>query len=159
MHCIRRRHAFSLPSFAALSLTLLVSSLTPSLAQAREFVSIKNNSVNVRDKPNTRAPIQWELSKGYPLQVTQKQGQWLRVKDHESTLGWVHSPLTNKTPHMVVKASSANMRSGPGQNYRLVRKLDQGDILSTLQKQNGWTKVKREGGQTGWVAQNLLWGW
>ncbi len=54
---------------AALALPLLM----PAGVQAREFVSIKGNAVNVREKPSTRSATLWELGRGYPLQVQQRK--------------------------------------------------------------------------------------
>ncbi|MGD9759048.1 MAG: SH3 domain-containing protein, partial [Comamonas sp.] len=80
-------------------------------------------------------------------------------KDYESTLGWVHAPLTSKSPHMVVTARTANLRSGPGQKHKSVGKLEQHEVLQTLKKQGSWAQVQRSNGQSGWVAKNLVWGW
>ena len=154
-----RTAATTAATSALIALGALTTSLLPAVAQAQEFVSINGKSVNVREKPSTRSATQWELSRGYPLQVTKRQGQWLRVKDHEATLGWVHAPLTGKTPHMVVTARSANLRSGPGQKHGRVGRLEQHELLRTLKKQGGWVQVRRDNGQSGWVAQNLVWGW
>nr|WP_261794572.1 SH3 domain-containing protein [Comamonas testosteroni] len=144
---------------AAIALTAFTTALLPVAAQAQEYVSIKGNSVNVREKPSTRSSTLWQLSKGYPLQVTQRRGQWLRVKDYEATLGWVHAPLTVKAPHMVVTARTANLRSGPGTSHRRVTQLKQYEIVQTLKKQGSWAQVQRSNGQNGWVARNLMWGW
>ncbi|WP_027014871.1 SH3 domain-containing protein [Comamonas composti] len=136
------------------------TALTPLQAQAREFVSIKSSTANVRDKPSTKGTsILWELGKGYPLQVANRQGKWLRVKDHESTLGWVHSSLTHKTPHLLVTAPTANLRAGPGTQHRRVGRLEQNEIVRTLKKQGNWAQVKRDNGQQGWVSRKLAWGW
>ncbi|CAB5716408.1 SH3 domain-containing protein [Delftia tsuruhatensis] len=144
---------------ATATFAILTSILAPAAAQAREFVSIKGASVNVRAQPTTRSATLWELGKGYPLQVVQRKGQWLRVKDNETTLGWVHAPLTGKTPHMVVTARTANLRAGPGQNHRVVGKLDELEVVRTLRKQGTWAQVQRDNGQKGWVARSLAWGW
>ncbi|RYF53174.1 MAG: peptide-binding protein [Comamonadaceae bacterium] len=133
--------------------------LTAATAQAQSFVSIKGSSVNVRETPSTRSDTLWELGSGYPLQVTQRKGSWLRVRDFESTLGWVYAPLTAKTPHMVVTARTANLRAGPGQRHKVVGKLEQHEVVRTLKKQDGWAHVQRDGGQKGWVARRLAWGW
>jgi SH3-like domain-containing protein len=122
---------------AATALAALTTTLAPAIAQAREFVSVKGASVNVR----------------------QQKGQWLRVKDNETTLGWVHAPLTGKTPHMVVTARTANLRAGPGQNHRVVGRLDELEVVRTLGKQGSWAHVQRDSGQKGWVARSLTWGW
>lgn len=158
MPCNTRRTATWI-SAAAIALAAVSTALLPAAAQAQEFVSIKGNSVNVREKPSTRSATLWELSKGYPLQVTKRQGQWLRVRDYEATLGWVHAPLTHKSPHMVVTARTANLRSGPGPKHGRVAQLKQYEVLQTLKKQGGWAQVQRSNGQSGWVARSLVWGW
>lgn len=144
---------------AATALALVSTALAPVAAQAREFVSVKGHSLNVRAQPTARSATLWELGKGYPLQVVQRKGQWLRVRDNESTLGWVHAPLTGKTPHMVVTARTANLRAGPGKSHRLLGRLDELEVVRTLSKQGAWAHVQRDNGQKGWVARSLTWGW
>lgn len=139
--------------------SLALGTLAPAMASAAEFVSIKGSTVNVREKPNTRSDTLWELGRGYPLQVTQRQGKWLKVRDFESTLGWVHAPLTAKTPHMVITARTANMRSGPGTKFKRVATLEQHEVVRTVKKSGRWAQVRRENGQQGWIAKSLGWGW
>ncbi|WP_442881504.1 SH3 domain-containing protein [Comamonas sp.] len=139
--------------------SLALGALAPAAASAAEFVSIKGSTVNVREKPNTRSDTLWELGRGYPLQVTQRQGKWLKVRDFESTLGWVHAPLTAKTPHMVITARTANMRSGPGTKFKRVATLEQHEVVRTVKKSGRWAQVRRENGQQGWIAKSLGWGW
>ena len=92
--------------------------MLPAAAQAADFVSITGNTVNVRKQPNTRSEVAWELSKGYPLQIEQRQGQWLKVRDFEESLGWVFSPLTGKTPHRVVTPASPTCAPTPARGTR-----------------------------------------
>ena len=139
--------------------SLALGALAPAMASAAEFVSIKGSTVNVREKPNTRSDTLWELGRGYPLQVTQRQGKWLKVRDFESSLGWVHAPLTAKTPHLVVTARSANLRSGPGKKFKRVARLEQHEVVRTLKHSGGWAQVRRENGQQGWMSKRLGWGW
>ena len=140
--------------------SLALGALAPQLASAAPaYVSIKGESVNIREKPNARSTTLWELGRGYPLQVTQRQGQWLKVRDFESSLGWVHSPMTAKTPHMVITARTANLRSGPGQNFKRLARLEQHEVVRTLKKSGSWAQVRRENGQQGWIAKSLGWGW
>ncbi len=148
-------------SVAALGLAAAaaLSCLPAAAARAQEFVSVKGASVNVREAPTTRSTTLWELASGYPLQVTQRKGQWLRVKDHEATLGWIHAPLTQNVPHMLVTARTANLRAGPGQQHRRVGQLEQHEVVKTLKKSGDWAQVQREGGQQGWIARRLAWGW
>ncbi|RJS94663.1 TIGR04211 family SH3 domain-containing protein [Salinisphaera sp. Q1T1-3] len=51
---------------------------------------------------------------------------------------------------------SINMRSGPGNQYRIDRLLDAGDQLETLSSNNGWTKVRTRDGKVGFVLTRFL---
>lgn len=140
-------------SLAAAALTLAF------LPAQAEFVSIAGNQVNVRTGPSTKTEVAWELSEGYPMKVTRKQGNWLKVQDFEGDLGWVYRPLTQKKAHHIVKAKTANMRSGPGTQHKKVGALEKYDLFKTLDKKNGWVKGKTSSGETGWISKKLLWGW
>ena len=149
-----------------LSLSLLASGVVatalftaPVAAQAQSFVSIKGDKVNVREKPNTHSATLWELGSGYPLQVRQRKGQWLQVRDFESTLGWVHAPLTSKKPYLLITAPQANLRTGPGTQYSRIGRLEQHEVVHTLKKSGRWAHIQRESGQKGWIAKSLAWGW
>lgn len=139
-----------------LSAAALALALVPAHA---EFVSIKGKQVNIRQAASTNAEVSWELTKGYPMKVTQKRGNWLKVRDFEGELGWVYQPLTAKQAHHIVKAPRANMRSGPGAQYKKVGGLVQYDLFQTLEKKSGWVKGKTSEGQVGWISKKLLWGW
>lgn len=143
----------------ALGLVAGLGLAAPSLAQAKEFLSINGKIVNIRAKPTTKSEVAWELVDGYPLQVVERRGQWLKVKDFESTLGWVHRPLTSKEPHYLIKVKTANLRAQPNTQSKVVTKLQQYDIVKTLDKRNGWAKVKTASGKQGWMSQKLGWGW
>ncbi|WP_424953228.1 SH3 domain-containing protein [Comamonas terrigena] len=160
LHRVHRSIRSSLPHALLAAATLAASwTALPSAARAPEFVSVKGNSANVRAQPQARAQVQWELSKGYPLQVTARQGNWLKVRDYESALGWVYRPNTSTQAHHVVKARTANLRNGPGANHRVIGKLEQHEVVRTLEKRAGWAKVRSPSGTQGWVARSLLWGW
>ncbi len=127
--------------------------------QAREMVSVARAEVNMRAGAGTQHATLWTLARGYPLEVTSRRGQWLKVRDFENDTGWVYRPLVGKTPHVVVKSRVANLRSAPGTRGRILGKAVNGDVLRTLEHRNDWVKVQREGGLQGWIARRLLWGW
>ena len=143
----------------ALGLASTVVFSHASVAHAQDFVSIKGASVHVREKPAPRAASLWELGSGYPLQVTQRKPGWLRVKDHEATLGWVNAAQTSKKPHMVITARSVGLRAGPGTQHKQLAKLDQHEVVRTLKKSGSWAQVQRDGGQKGWIPRRQAWGW
>ena len=128
-------------------------------AQAADMVSIKGATVNMRSGPGTNTDVLWELERGYPLQVLQRRGSWLQVKDFENDRGWVARALTGRTPHHIVKAKVANIRSGPGTGFRIVGKAERYDLMRTRSAKPGWVHVERGDGLKGWIAKRLLWGW
>lgn len=128
-------------------------------AHARQMVSVDRPTINMRSGAGTQHDTLWTLSRGYPLQVVGRNGQWLRVRDFENDEGWVYRPLTASKPHFVVKVKTANVRSGPGTRHRIVGKVHYGEVLRTLEHRGSWVRVRQEGGPTGWISRSLLWGW
>ena len=128
------------------------------------MVSVAGEKVNLRKGPSTQYPIIWELGKGFPLRVVGSQGNWLKVSDFESDVGWIYKNLVSSKPHLIVKANKdskarINIRSGPGTTYEIVGKAEYGVVFETLQRRDGWVKVRHESGLTGWIERSLLWGW
>ena len=128
------------------------------------MVSVAGEKVNLRKGPSTQYPIVWELGKGFPLRVVGSKGNWLKVSDFESDVGWIYKKLVSRKPHLIVKSNKnskarINIRSGPGTKYKVVGKAEYGVVFETLQRGNGWVKVRHETGLTGWVKRSLLWGW
>jgi SH3-like domain-containing protein len=144
-------------SFALLAAwSLLIFS---QVASAQSMVSVDRNTVNLRASASTNATILFELGKGYPLQVISRKGSWLEVRDFENDKGWIHRPLVSNTPHLVVKVDSANVRSSPNTNSRILGKVEYGELLRTLDRRSQWVRVQQESGAQGWVSRPLLWGW
>jgi len=132
---------------------------TLSSAMAQSMVSVRGNTLNMRSGPGTNHEVLWELKKGYPLEVVRRQSSWLQVKDFEGDTGWVSASLTSSTPHHIVKSPTANVRSGPGTQHRIVGKANYGDVVRTREKRGTWVRVERAGAPNGWIAKSLLWGW
>lgn len=141
---------------AAVGMSLLT--LASGAAHAQSMVSVKGSTLNMREGPGTNTPVLWELKKGYPLQITQRKGKWVKVSDFEGDTGWVVRSLTGSTPHHIVKSKVANIRSGPGTQHRIVGKASYGDLVRTREKRADWVRVERKEGVGGWIARRLLWG-
>jgi SH3-like domain-containing protein len=144
---------------AAACLATAWAALASTAVHAQQMVSIARDGVNMRAGAGTRHAVNWELAKGYPLRVTARQGQWLKVTDFENDTGWVYRPMTGRTPHHIVSARVANIRSAPSTRARIVGRAEHGEVLRTLAKREGWVKVQQDAGVSGWVSRPLLWGW
>lgn len=150
--------AFATHTLPTLALLGTLAFATPGVL-AQSMVSIQGASVNMRSGPGLKEPVQWTLSKGYPLRVAARRGDWLQVTDFEGDSGWVSRRLTGTTPHHVVKVPQANLRSGPGTGYRKVGEATYGEVFRTVEKRPSWVKLAGDDGRKGWMARSLLWGW
>ncbi|MCU0942306.1 MAG: SH3 domain-containing protein [Hydrogenophaga sp.] len=139
-----------------LAIALSVSTLG---AWAQTMVSVSGSTVNMRERPSLDAAVLWELQRGYPLEVTERRGNWLAVRDFEGDTGWVARSLTGDEPHHIVKSKTLNLRNGPGTDRSIVAELQRGELLKTLEKRRDWVRVERASGETGWVSRRLVWGW
>lgn len=132
--------------------------IASTLAHA-QMVSVARPKINMREGPGRNYTILWELGEGYPLQVIDRRGTWLKVRDFENDSGWVLGKLVNKKPRMIVKKKQINIRSGPGVTHKIVGKASYGEVLSTMKHGKGWVRVKHDSGVVGWVRKDLVWGW
>jgi SH3-like domain-containing protein len=145
-------------------LLLLLTWLMCGQAAGITMVSVAGVKVNLRKGPSTQYPIIWELGKGFPLRVIGSQGNWLKVSDFESDVGWIYKNLVSRKPHLIVKVNKdskarINIRNGPGTKYEVVGMAEYGVVFETLQRKDSWVKVRHETGLTGWIERSLLWGW
>jgi SH3-like domain-containing protein len=150
--------------FRMLFLLLLLTWSVCGQAAGITMVSVAGEKVNLRKGPSTQYPIIWELGKGFPLRVVSSQGNWLKVSDFESDVGWIYKKLISRKAYLIVKTNKnskarINIRSGPGTKYKIVGKAEYGVVFETLKRGNGWVKVRHETGLTGWIKRSLLWGW
>ena len=150
---------FSLSAFGrpvAVTLLALLLLVVPTLAAA-EYVSVQREKVNIRSGPGTDHEILWEVFRGFPLQVTERRGEWARIVDFEGDRGWIYTPLISKTKSMIVKVNTANMRVGPGTNYEVMATVRYGVVFEPVERRRDWIKVQHADGTTGWISDQLLW--
>lgn len=148
------------PLFRRLLLAGMALVLLAGVAEAR-MVCAAAEMVTMHAGPDREQEVLWELGVGYPLQVVEEQGAWLKVIDYQGDSGWVEKEmvLSDKTC-LVVTKPIVNVRSGPGNNYRIVRQAHEGVVFLLLESKGEWAKVlHEEENVTGWVLRTLLWGW
>jgi len=151
-----RRTSLPFVLLAALGL-LLVTLSAPRALAAAEIVSISKDGVNIRSGPSTDHEVLWEVFKGFPLKVVGRKGKWVQVVDFEGDKGWVYGPLLSKSPTVIVKVDTANMRVGPGTNYEVVAQVKYGVVFTPLERQGEWVKVRHADSTVGWIYAPLLW--
>lgn len=142
----------------ALTCTVSLFLLLPSLAFGAQVVSVAKDGVNVRTGPGTDFPVYMELFQGYPLKVEETKGDWIKVTDFENDSGWIYSSLVTPGTTVIVNAQeSINMRAKPDTKAQIVATVDRGVVLTKLSTQGKWVKVQHSQGTVGWIYSPLLW--
>jgi SH3-like domain-containing protein len=129
-----------------------------SCAQAAELVSVAKDGINIRTGPGTNNPVHIEVFEGYPLKVTQKEGNWMKVTDFENDSGWIETSLTRTNDTVIVNTkASANLRAEPNPGSAIVTSIERGVVLKKIGIRDQWLQVRHNSGVTGWIHQTLVW--
>lgn len=127
-------------------------------AFSAEYVSVKGDNVNVRTGAGTNYEVSMELFKGYPLKVISTEGEWLKIVDFENDSGWIHQSLVSEGNTVIVNGNkNVNMRAEPSTNSSVIATVDRGVVLTKLETQGKWLKLKHSTGLIGWIYKPLLW--
>ncbi len=61
-----------------------------------------------------------------------------------------------QSSHYVTDELRVNLRTGAGNDYRITQRIPAGTGLSVLAERGGWTRVRTENGQTGWLPAQYV---
>jgi SH3-like domain-containing protein len=137
-----------------------VIALTIILAQPvwAERLALAVNKANVRSGPGTdKYEVLWEIERYHPLQVIQRQGDWIFFKDFEGDEGWIHIRLVDKTPTVITRKDMVNIRTGPGTDAAIGFQAEKGVPLKVLERKGEWLRIQSAYGDKGWIHRKLVW--
>ena len=123
-------------------------------------VCVNKSGVNLRSGPGTHFRKKRELFKYTPLKRLRSKGKWLQVRDVDGQKHWIHQNLvTAKYKCAIVKVGEANIRSGPGTEYK---EIDYSpsiryETFRVLKLKGSWVTVQDEFEGRGWIYRKLLW--
>jgi SH3-like domain-containing protein len=115
---------------------------------------------NLREGPGTKHDKTWEVYKYMPFKKIGEKGNWYKVSDVDGDTHWIYKKLvTSKIECAVVKVDKANLRTGPGTNYKQspLGPADKYVTFKVIKRQGSWVKVMDELGETGWIFRKLVW--
>ena len=122
------------------------------------FLSLKNDLVNLRQGPSLEYPIKLIYKKKYlPVIVLDRSETLRKIKDLENNTGWIHtSQLTKKKSAINIKDSSLVYKKQTVYS-KPVAKLEIGRLVLVKKCNNKWCKIS-SGKYSGWIYKNSLWG-
>ena len=127
-------------------------------AENLNFLSLKNNTVNLRQGPSFDHPIKLIYKKKYlPVIIIDKSETWRKIKDFENNSGWIHiSQLSKKKSGINIKDNSIIYKK-PTIYSKPIARLELGRLVLIKKCNEKWCKIKT-GSYTGWISKIFLWG-
>ena len=122
------------------------------------FLSLKNNEVNLRQGPSFEYPIKLIYKKKYlPVIILDKSGPWRNIKDFENNTGWIHVVLLSKKKTAINIKNNSVLYKKPTIYSKPIAKLEVGRLMLIKKCKVKWCKIT-SGNFNGWIYKNSLWG-
>ena len=122
------------------------------------FLSLKNNEVNVRVGPSKKYPIKFTYKKKYlPVEILDKFENWKKIKDLENNSGWIHTSLLSKKKSAINIKNNSILYKKPTIFSKPIAKLETGRLMLIKKCKVKWCKID-SGGYEGWILKSSLWG-
>lgn len=129
----------------------------------------------IREAPSTDAAIKFKLIKGETVSVVETENDWHLIETEDGSLGWAYKTLfTEKAgpPEPIntvlekektaihdraeLRVDIGRVREAPSADAEIKFKLIKGDVVSIVEKKEGWFLIKAEDGSMGWAHQSLF---
>jgi len=122
------------------------------------FLSLKNEEVNLRTGPSFNHPIKLIYNKKYlPVIILDKFETWREIKDFENNSGWIHvSQLSKKKSAINIKKNTILYKNSTIYSQPIA-KLKIGRLVLVNKCKKNWCKIS-SGKFDGWIFKNSLWG-
>ena len=126
------------------------------------FVSLKPSDTPMREGPSKDHRIKWVFKReGLPVEVIGEHEQWRRIRDSESTDGWVYFGRLSNRRTVIIRAAKdkgqQNLFKDDKDSAAIVARLEPGVIANVENCTVGWCKVSVEG-YAGYLKKDALWG-
>lgn len=135
------------------------------VAQAGEVHLAKKDRVNVRGQASATSEVITQLRKGEAVTVLEeisvkkpKKGEpsaWARIQLPPNTPVWVYAPYIEVTAR-TVNIRRINIRSGPGENFSIIGRLDRGTPVKEIRTVAHWMEIESPTNAFAFVAADLL---
>ena len=106
---------------------------------------VTGNGVNVRKGPGTNYGIVGQVNNGQRVRIWKEDGNWCMVDNDK----WVSSAYVKKESastevYGIVIGNGVNVRKGPGTNYGVVTKVNNGQHVRIWKESGNWCMVDND---------------
>ena len=122
------------------------------------FLSLKNEEVNLRTGPSFDHPIKLIYKKKYlPVIILDKSETWRKIKDFNNNSGWIHISQLSKRKSALNFENNSILYKKPTIYSKPIAKLEIGRLVLIKKCNLKWCKIT-SGNFDGWIKKNYLWG-
>lgn len=129
---------------------------------AETFFSLRSGEVNLREGPGREYGVTWTFRcLGLPVVSVRECDNWVLVRDHEGTEGWVRRGLLSPRKTLLVINDMTPLRKGKGDDAPLLAHLKKGVVSRVLVEESPWVYVfvlHQDKNYKGWVLGDACWG-
>ena len=145
-------------TFLILFLLILFFNPKSFAKESINFLTLKNNKVNLRQGPSFEYPIKLIYKKKYlPVIILDKSETWRKIRDFENNSGWIHvSQLSKKKSAINIKNNSIIYKK-PTIYSKPIARLEVGRLVVIKRCKLKWCKIIT-GDFNGWIKKKYLWG-
>lgn len=126
--------------------------------------TVAADRVNVRGQAKLNSEIVTRLTNGQPVTVVEEivrnhsgpdePSAWAKILMPPGGHVWIHRSFLDADK--TVKATRLNLRSGPGENYSVVVRLQHGEAVKELATKGDWTEIEAPTNAYAFVAAQFL---
>ena len=128
------------------------------LASEEYFLTLRNDTVNLRQGPSFEYPIKIFYKKKYlPVLIQDKSGNFKKIRDHENNSGWMHDSQLSKKNAAIIIGNNVMVFKKPSLYSKPLVILEKGKLCLVSKCKNEWCKIKADK-YSGWVKKESLWG-
>ncbi|MBN8208422.1 N-acetylmuramoyl-L-alanine amidase [Bacillus sp. NTK071] len=123
------------------------------------------SDLQVRAGPGKQFTVLASIDLNTKWRVIKTEKDWIAI-DYYGQEGWVASWLVNSTTESEqalsssstkeVQANILNVRESQGLESRIISQLPEGSVVEEVKKENDWSFIRYDNGQTGWVDSSFL---
>ena len=125
----------------------------------------KEKNVNVRGQAAINSEVVTHLKRGDLVTVldevtlkkskTDEPGKWAKIALPPGTVVWVNTMFINPDTKAVIP-KRLNVRSGPGENYSILGRIERGAVVKEVETKGEWIKIEAPANSYAFVAAHLL---
>jgi uncharacterized protein YgiM (DUF1202 family) len=125
----------------------------------------KEKNVNVRGQAAINSEIVTHLKRGDLVTVveeitlkkarTDEPSKWAKIALPAGTVVWVNAAFVKPDTKAVIP-KRLNLRSGPGENYSILGRIDRGTVVKEVETRGEWMKIEAPTNSYAFVAAHLL---